>query len=81
MDKKLTLSLNSQVIENAKKYARDRNISLSRMIENYLSALVKPEESEEEYSPTVTRLIGVIDLPEDYQLESDYADYLTEKYK
>lgn len=85
MDKKLTLSLNAMVVEKAKSYARDHGVSLSRMIENYLAALTIREVSGDEVvvSPLVSRLIGVIDLGDDEKVnyESDYTDYLTEKYK
>ncbi|MEM6806223.1 MAG: DUF6364 family protein [Bacteroidota bacterium] len=36
MNTKLTLSLNKEVIEQAKKYAKTHNVSLSSLIENYL---------------------------------------------
>ncbi|MEM1121872.1 MAG: DUF6364 family protein, partial [Bacteroidota bacterium] len=36
MDKKLTLSLNESVIENAKIFAKKNKISLSKLIESYL---------------------------------------------
>ena len=45
MDKKLTLSLDATVVENAKSYAKQKGTSLSRMIENYLSALVNNEDN------------------------------------
>ena len=85
MDKKLTLSLNASVVEKAKLYAKDHGVSLSRMIENYLSALTVKEVNEDEIvvSPLVNRLIGVIDLKIDdlNDYETDYTDYLMEKYK
>ena len=83
MDKKLTLSLNSLVIDRAKQYARDNNVSLSRMIEQYLASLTKPdaEQEEETFTPLVDRLIGVIELPETDTHKSDYADYLLQKYQ
>jgi len=37
MDAKITLSFDQQVIEKAKKYAEDNNISLSRLTEFLLS--------------------------------------------
>lgn len=37
MDAKITLSFDQQVIEKAKKYAHDNNISLSRLTEFLLS--------------------------------------------
>lgn len=41
MDKKLILSLDQSVIENAKIYAKSNNTSLSKLIESYLSTLEK----------------------------------------
>jgi len=35
MNSKLTLSLNKNVIEQAKQYAKENNTSLSKMIENF----------------------------------------------
>ncbi|WP_420457885.1 DUF6364 family protein [Neolewinella sp.] len=85
MDKKLTLSMNSLVIDRAKQYARDNNLSLSRMIEQYLASLTKPDaeqhEGEEPFTSLVDRLIGVIELPEMDTHKSDYADYLLQKYQ
>ncbi|WP_222935972.1 DUF6364 family protein [Neolewinella lacunae] len=82
MDRKLTLSLDAQVIDSAKQYAQAHNISLSRMIESYLSAVVKHEqEVPEAYSPTVNRLLGVITLSEDFDFEKNYTNYLRDKYK
>jgi hypothetical protein len=37
MDAKLTLSFNQDVVNKAKKYAADNNISLSRLIEHLLT--------------------------------------------
>lgn len=44
MDKKLTLKLNQDVIVKAKKYASDKNISLSRLIEHYLKSVVSKKK-------------------------------------
>jgi len=41
MDKKLTLSLDKAIIEDAKNYAKSNNISLSKLIESYLTTLTK----------------------------------------
>ncbi|WP_343521738.1 DUF6364 family protein [Pedobacter sp.] len=37
MDAKLTLSFNQDVVNKAKKYAADHNISLSRLVEHLLT--------------------------------------------
>lgn len=81
MDKKLTLSLNASVIDRAKSYASEQGTSLSKMIENYLSLVTKKEEQEIELTPLVKELSGIIQLPDDFDFRSEYADYLIEKYK
>ncbi len=80
MDTKLTLKLNKNIIEQAKKYAKQQNISLSKMIENYLLALTKNDDKDQNISQLVKNLTGVIKLKDrDYQKE--YTDYLTKKYQ
>lgn len=81
METKLTLRLNDLVIERAKNYARNHKISLSKMIEAYLDAVTKPHNDKPEITPLVESLIGVIDLPADFDYKKDYRDYLEEKYK
>ncbi len=83
MDRKLTLSLNSTVIDRAKSYARDHDMSLSRMIEQYLASLTRTAEEDEpeKFTPLVDRLLGVVDLPEGDGYKSGYSDYLLEKYQ
>ncbi|MEL7342500.1 MAG: DUF6364 family protein [Bacteroidota bacterium] len=79
MDAKLTLKLNKATIERAKEYAQQQNISLSRLIESMLDKLIN-EKEEIKISPNVQALIGVLDLPEDFDYKKARADYLTEKY-
>jgi hypothetical protein len=79
MDSKLTLKLNDSVIAKAKQYAKEYNISLSRMIENYLTAITKSKKSKNEISPLVKNLTGVINL-EDKVYRKDYTDFLSKKY-
>ena len=79
MDTKLTLKLNESVIERAKQYAKDNNISLSRMIESYLQAVTIRKNSKMNVSPLVESLTGVIKLDKkDYK--KDYTDFLSQKY-
>lgn len=82
MDKKLTLSLNSTVIETAKLYAKSNNISLSKLIESYLSSLTQKKEGKElEITPLVKSLSGVISVEDDFNEKEEYTQYLIEKYK
>jgi len=81
MDTKLTLKLNEEIIEKAKKYAKSKNTSLSGLIENYLQKLTNNKKSNQKITPLVKSLSGVISLPADYNEKEAYGDYLTHKYK
>ena len=81
MNKKLTLTIDQSVIERAKKYARQKERSLSDLIENYLKALTTEEFSkQDELSPTVKSLKGSFKMPKDFDYKKELSDRLTEKY-
>ena len=81
MGKKLTLNLDQSIIEKAKAYAKKNQISLSKLIEAYLSSLTSKTKSEKEITPLVKSLSGVIELPSDAQTKDAYSDFLADKYK
>ena len=80
METKLTLRFKKNVIEKAKKYANDHDTSLSKLIENYLSAITNESKSKEYISPLVQSLSGVIDISVPGDLKEDYHEHLNEKY-
>ena len=51
MNTKLTLTLEKDVIEKAKRYAKDSGRSLSAIVESYLEKLVAPLDESWEESP------------------------------
>jgi hypothetical protein len=79
MNTKLTLNLNKGVIEQAKSYAKENSVSLSKLIESYLDSLTTRSEKKSKISPLVKSLTGVIPS-RDYDDKEDYKDYLSEKY-
>ena len=81
MDKKLTLSLNQQIIDKAKKYAKSNGTSLSKMIESYFQALTSKTEEEDniQISPLVESLCGVGELPENFDYKKVRSKYLNKK--
>ncbi|MCP4215415.1 MAG: hypothetical protein GY765_12210 [bacterium] len=82
MEAKLTLKLDKDIIEEAKKYARTKNISLSRIVEKYFKAITeKKQDTEKQYTPLVEELSGIIHLDEDIDQKGAYTDYLIEKYQ
>jgi len=79
MESKLTLKLNKKVINQAKSYAKDRNTSLSKLIENYLQTVTLKKKEKSVITPLVESLTGVIDMKEkDYR--QHYTDFLSQKY-
>lgn len=80
MNSKLTLSLNKQIIERAKDYAKNQNLSLSGLIENYLNSLTQREEKLGKVSPLVESLTGVIPKESEVDIKKEYYDYLNKKY-
>jgi antitoxin component of RelBE/YafQ-DinJ toxin-antitoxin module len=81
MDSKLTVRLDSNVIDRAKSYARNHNISVSRMIESYLDSVTQQKSKDIEITPLVRSLSGVVKLSSNDDFKKDYADYLSDKYK
>ncbi len=68
MDTKLTLNLNKDIIESAKKYVKEKSISLSKMIESYLQSITAENDEKVEITPFVKSLSGVIEFTEkDYR--------------
>ena len=84
MTTKLTLSLEKDVINQAKKFAREKNKSLSRIIEEYLVELTAKRtlKSEEKLLPPISReLAGSVNAKGNMDLRKELADYLNRKYK
>jgi len=80
MDTKLTIKLDNDVISRAKRYARHRRTSLSRMIESFLDSVTQNEVDDIEITPLVKSLTGVIKVPEDFDYKKERTDYLVKKY-
>ena len=81
MNTKLTLTIEQTVIEKAKKYAKDKERSLSNLIENYLKALTNESDSNEiELTPIVKSLKGSFTAPKNFDYKKELTNRLAEKY-
>lgn len=82
MNTKLTLSLNKDIVEAAKQYAKQQNNNLSSIIERYLLKLISDVQTTHP-SPTsiVEELSGVISLPSDFNYRDELNSFLTRKYE
>ncbi len=81
MTTKLTLTIDDSVIAIAKKYAKQKRKSLSDIVENYLMSLTSKESKEEEISPRILNLMGVIKLADDFDYKKELTKGLVKKYK
>lgn len=82
MNTKLTLTIEREVIERAKEYARSQNRSLSDIIENYLKILTKEGRTRDlkKLNPVVKSLKGSFKMPEDMDYKKELRNRLEKKY-
>jgi len=81
MNTKLTLTIEPSVIQRAKQYAKQKNRSLSDIIENYLKAITREEtKAETEITPLVKSLRGSFTAPNDFDYKQVLSKSLSEKY-
>ena len=78
MQTKLTLSIDKDIIAKAKEFARRSNRSLSDIIETYLERITDTEL--EDVDNELSKLIGVIKLPRDFDDKKEIRRILTEKH-
>lgn len=84
MNKKLTLSIDKSVIEEAKVYAKKQNRSLSGLVENFLRSLTeekKRHNQEKKIHPLVMSLRGAFNLPDDFDYDSVLKEMKDKKLK
>lgn len=82
MNTKLTLTIEQEIIERAKNYAKERNRSLSDIIENYLKLLTEKEQKTngKKNNPIVESLRGSFKMPKDMDYEKELRNRLEKKY-
>ena len=81
MNTKLTLVIEQEIIQKAKEYAKQKNRSLSNIIENYLKSLTKEETTKQtKISPLVKSLRGSFKLPKDFNYKEDIRKELEKKH-
>jgi len=74
MNTKLTLTLQQDVIEEAKKYASSKGSSLSEIVENYFKLITEKSQhkNKRKLSPRISKLKGVLKVDNDF----DYKEVL-----
>ena len=79
MTTKLTLTVEKSVIERAKFYAKSTGRSLSEIIENYLETITR-DSNETELSPKLKKIVGVVNLPKDFDEETELRSAMENKH-
>lgn len=77
---KLILTIDDAVVHAAKEYARKKGESLSGLVENYLKAITTQENQNETLSPKVTKLMGAVALPPDFNYKKTISNALVKKH-
>ncbi|HVW08813.1 MAG TPA: DUF6364 family protein [Bryobacteraceae bacterium] len=72
---KLTLSVDDAVIARAKRYAEQRHVSVSRLVEDYLVAVTEPASGRAK-TPVLNALQGILKSGS----REDYRHHLVKKY-
>jgi uncharacterized protein (DUF3820 family) len=80
MTTKLTLTVEKDVIDKAKSFAKHTGRSLSELVENYLETLTQEDLSKEGLSPRLQKIAGAIKLPADFDEKKELREYYENKH-
>lgn len=82
MNTKLTLTIEKEVIEIAKKYAKEKGQSLSEMVENYFKFVTSDRKKikEKQLSSRVRKLRGILKTDKNFDYKQTLTEELSKKY-
>ncbi len=82
MNTKLTLTLEKEIIEVTKEYAKEKGQSLSDIVENYFKLITvkRRKLKAEELSPKVKKLRGIIKTEADFDYKKTLTEELSKRY-
>lgn len=80
MTTKLTLTIEKEVIERAKRYAKSTGRSLSELIEAYLESIVQEDNGGQRMSKKLKGLVGSVKLPKDFDEDRELQEYFKGKH-
>ncbi len=75
---KLTLSVDDEVIQAAKKWARARGLSVSQMVSTFFVSVTRSKQPPDKMPPDLNKLAGILEKEE--RLAEDYYDHVERKY-
>ena len=81
MGTKLTLRLDEDLIENAKRIARSKGVSLSTMVSDYFKSISTLRKKGDGESPVLSEIAGILPSKSDgRKLRKGYRKHIEEKY-
>jgi hypothetical protein len=83
--RKLTLYVNDEIIERAKKYADNQGTSVSDLVEQYLDEVSRKDNPVDdcdirELPQSFSQFYGIISLPEDFDEKWETMEHRITKY-
>lgn len=82
MNTKLTLSIDEDVIQAAKEFAKNNNRSVSKLVEDYLYTISKDSMKNKKKNPRITnKLAGILKGYEYTDLKTDLINHIENKYR
>ena len=82
MDTKLTLRLEDILIKNAKRAARSRGVSLSKMVADYFKTISSQQKKGSPESPVLSEISGILPpRTDEKKLLKSYKRHFAEKYR
>ena len=81
MTTKLTLMIEDTIIQKAKAYAKQNNVSVSNLVETYLKNLTADSKSDIKLSGVVAELAGALKGIDLDNWQENYTKYLNKKYQ
>lgn len=79
MATKLTLTVDKSIIERSKMYAKKTGRSLSEIIENYLATITQ-DSVENKLSEKLSKIVGAVKLPEDFDEKEELRSAIEKKH-
>ena len=77
---RLTLRMDTELVDSAKEYASIHGKSLSQLVADYFSELTRPPTGDGELPPLTQSLKGVLTHSRNKLDEDDYKKHLEDKY-
>ena len=79
MSSKLTLYIEEDVIKSIKLYAKEHKLSVSKVVNNFLTLLQKQRSDDDQPEAPITNALHGV-LKKDTVTKEDYHHYIEKKY-